>query len=158
MAEQKKTSRFGQRTKYLPRPWAPYLQIAGIALAALLFQGRTTEAVRIGFLTAWRPDFYQHISNFSLSFALYVGVGFVWLIMGVRYRMLLGAGLALISANLLYELFLPFANTMDPVDAWFGIAATLAGLLLLTVISKFGLKPNPDWDGGAPQENASPQK
>lgn len=158
MAQLRKTVRFGQRTKYLPRPWAPYLQLAGIALAGLLFQGRTSEAVRIGFLTDWRPDFYQHISNFSLSLALYVGIGFVWLLMGGRYRTLLLGGLALISANLIYELFLPIANTMDPVDAWFGIAGTLAGLLLLTVIARFGLKPNPAWGADARQEDTSLQR
>src|SRR5690606_38541116 len=139
-----------QRMKFIPRLWAPLLQLVGIGLAYLLFHGRKSEAVRVGFMTDWMPTLYQHISNFSFSYILYTGAGLFWLIMGMRLRRVAAAGLVLIAANLVYELFIPVLNTPDPVDAWFGIAGTLVGLLVLTPIAKFGLMPNPEWTGDTP--------
>jgi len=70
------------------------------------------------------PGFYQNISNFLLSYLLYTGIGFFWLMAGISTKHILYLGLTLIALNLIYELFIPVLNTPDIVDAWFGIVGS----------------------------------
>ena len=92
------------------------------------------------------PDFYSHVSNFSLSFMLYAGAGFAALLGEVPVRRLAWIGLALVLANVVYELFIPLLNTRDPMDAVYGVAGTLMAFAWLMVIRRFGRKALPDED------------
>ena len=89
------------------------------------------------------PGFYTHVFNFSLSYHLLAGVGFLWLMMGVAVRHVAWAALALAMANLAYEFLLTLLNTRDPVDAAYGIAGTACAFTWLWGVQRFGLRPNP---------------
>ncbi len=94
---------------------------------------------RYNLFTAIYPDFYLHISNFSIS--LIIGLlGYFWLLMGVKFTYTLGLTIFLLIANLLSETVLGVMNTPDPLDMFFGFVGTLIAAVLLWVISKFGLK------------------
>ena len=116
--------------------FAPRLPVALMHLLLLgavfaLFAGRKPGMFRSETILSAVPGFYSHISNFCLSYILYAGIGFMWLMMGVPVRKLALAGLALAFANVVYETFLPVLNTRDPVDAVYGVAGH--GLLLADV-------------------------
>ena len=67
----------------------------------------------ITLFTAIYPDFYLHISNFSIS--LIIGLlGYFWLLMGVKFTYTLGLTIFLLIANLLSETVLGVMNTPDP--------------------------------------------
>src|SRR5690606_41187724 len=59
------------------------------------------------------PGFYGHVSNFSLSWMLLAGAGFLWLTMGMHMRHMGLAALALVVANVACEFLLPWLNTRD---------------------------------------------
>ena len=63
--------------------------------------------------------------------------------MGMKFRYVIVLGIALLLANLIYELFIPVLNTPDIVDAYFGFAGTILGFLFLFFVYKSGLNPNP---------------
>lgn len=137
---------FEKSLKFVPKLWATLLYFLGMVFAFYLFYGRKSEAVRFKFLTDNWPEFYQNISNFSLSYILYTGIGFIWLMMAVKFKYVVGLGLFLIASNLIYEFFIPVLNTPDAVDAWFGVAGSVLGFFVLLIIEKFGLKLNPEWN------------
>jgi hypothetical protein len=129
--------------RFQPRIAVTLVHLALLAAVLALFMGRKPGLFRSTTILELSPAFYTHVSNFSLSYVLYAGIGFLWLIIGVPLRFLVLAGLVLIAANLVYELFLPVLNTRDPVDAVYGIAGTLLALLWLVVVRRFGLVPLP---------------
>jgi len=92
------------------------------------------------------PDFYSHVSNLSISYMLYTGVGYLWLALGVPMRAIAWLGLALAAANLVYETLIPILNTPDPVDALYGLAGIVLGASLLIAIDRYGLRPVPESD------------
>lgn len=127
--------------KYVPKHTTSLAFFLLFGAVFLLFWGRKSEALRSDFLLQQMPDFYQHISNFALSYLLYAGIGYFWLMMGIKFRFVIFFGIALLLANLIYELFLPILNTPDVVDAYFGFAGTLLGFVFLYFVNRFGLKP-----------------
>ena len=80
----------------------------------------------------------SHISNFALSYVLCALVGLLLLSAGKRLRSALLFCLAVLVANLVYEAFLPIANTRDMVDALYGFAGSLAGGAYLCWLNAFG--------------------
>lgn len=118
-----------------------HLLLLGAAFA--LFAGRKPGMFRWQAVLDVAPGFYSHISNFSLSYTLFAGVGFLWLMMGVPVRALALAGVALVLANVAYELFLPLLNTRDPVDAAYGVAGTMLAFAWLWLVRRFGLMDVP---------------
>lgn len=80
----------------------------------------------------------SHISNFALSFVLCALAGLLMLAMGKRLRSALLFCLAVLAANLVYEAFLPIANTRDMVDALYGTVGSLAGGAYLCWLNAFG--------------------
>ena len=129
--------------KHVPKHLTSLSFFLLLGIVFILFWGRKTEAFRFDFLQQQMPDFYQHISNFSLSYLLYSGIGYFWLMMGVKFKFLIYFGIALLLANLIYELFISILNTPDITDAYFGFAGIFLGFLFLYSVYRFGLKPNP---------------
>lgn len=109
-----------------------------IAAVFALFMGRKPGVFRSQTIVELAPEFYTHISNFSLSYMLYAGIGFVWLVFGVPLRKLAWAGVAMAAANVIYETLIPVLNTRDPVDAAYGVVGTLLAFVWLWVIARFG--------------------
>lgn len=139
-----------QQVARAPHPfrYAPYVSVTiahfvWLAAVFALFMGRKPGVFRSQSILDVAPAFYSHISNFSLSYLLYAGVGFLWLMVGVSMRMLALAGLSLAVANVTYELLLPLLNTRDPVDAVYGLIGTLLAFGWLCVIQRFGLREIP---------------
>ena len=108
-----------------------------------LFSGRKPGVFRSQAILDAVPGFYSHVSNFSLSFMLYAGVGFLWLMMGVSLRKLTLAGLALVVAYVVYEFLIPVLNTCDPADAAYCVVGTLLAFVWLWGIKRFGLRARP---------------
>lgn len=127
-----------------PYPWAALLHLLLLAAAFALFMGRKPGAFRSEHILDMLPGFYSHVYNFSLSYLLLAGVGFLWLLMGVSVRRIAWVGLALILANVIYELLLPLLNTRDPMDAVYGAVGTLLAFAWLWVTERIGLKALPD--------------
>ncbi|MCH5720131.1 hypothetical protein [Niabella hibiscisoli] len=107
--------------KYIPKPGMTVVYLLLLGLVLLLFMGRSKMSLRSEILLSVYPDFYQHVSNFSISYMLFSIVGYMWLIMGVKLGKIMIAGVLIVLANFIYELFLPFINTKDIVDAYFGM-------------------------------------
>ena len=139
--------------RYQPHLWATLLHLLLSLLLALLlglayalFAGRKPGFFRSEAIISLVPDFYSHVSNFSLSFMLYAGAGFAALLGEVRMRQLAWIGLAFVLANVVYELFLPLLNTRDPVDAVYGVAGTLLAFAWLRVVHRYGRRELPQAD------------
>ncbi len=130
--------------RFAPTPLAACMHLLWLGVAFALFLGRKPGSFRLQAIEQAVPGFYTHIFNFSLSYLMYTGVGFLWLMMGVPVRVLVWAGIALVVANLGYEFLLPLLNTRDPVDAAYGIAGTLLGSAWLFIVRRFALVPIPE--------------
>jgi hypothetical protein len=126
--------------KYAPKAWTTLLFFVLLAGAFCLFQGRKEGPFRLHFPGGPFADYHQHISNFSLTYLLYSGIGYIWLLAGVQQRQVSLLGAAFLLANLVYELWLPLLNTRDLVDAYYGFGGALAGALFLWVVKAYGLR------------------
>ena len=129
--------------RYVPAPWAALAHLILFAGVFALFLGRKPGLFRSQAVIDLVPGFYTHVFNFALSYLLLAGVGFLWVMMGVRLRHVVWAAVALAVANVAYEFLLPLLNTRDPMDAAYGIAGTLCAFAWLWIIIRFGLRPNP---------------
>lgn len=132
--------------KRIPRPWASLLHLAALALAGALFAGRKLAAFRWQPILDRVPDFYSHVSNLSISYMLYAGIGYLWLALGVPMRAIGLFGLALALCNLVYETAIPILNTPDPVDALYGSIGVALAAVLLVAIDRRGMRPAPARD------------
>lgn len=130
--------------KYIPKHITSLSFLLLYGIVFLLFWGRKSDSVKSAFLLDQMPTFYQHISNFAISYMLFAGIGYFWLMMSVKFRYIIFLGIFFIMANLVYELYIPILNTPDIMDAYFGFAGILFGLLFLLTIYKYGLKSNPE--------------
>ena len=139
----KEGSNFFKSLKYVPKHLTSLSFFLLFGVISILFSGRKSESLRFNFLLDFMPDFYQHISNFSLSFLLYAGIGYLWLMMDVKIRYINAFGIVLLLANLVYELYIPVLNTPDIMDAYFGFVGTFFGFLFLVFVKRYGLKFNP---------------
>ena len=137
--------------KRVPKVWAAIAFIVLLAVVFLLFLGRRVEVLRPGFIVEVSPDFYTHVSNFAISYILYVAIGYQWLMAGASMKPIAWLGLAILLGNFVYESFIPFINTPDPTDAIYGLVGTALGFFVLWVISRHGLIANPAFE-----EPASP--
>lgn len=128
--------------KYLPKVWSALCVFLLFIAAMVLFFGRNLAFLRSETLLGWFPDFYSHISNFSLSFVVYLISGYAFALMGAPPKYTIYTGVFLIILNLVFEFFLTVLNTRDPVDALYGITGVVLCFLFLMALQKFGLKPN----------------
>lgn len=81
----------------------------------------------------------SHISNLSLSMILYLGIGYSWLINGMKFRYIVILGVILSAGNLLCETLMGFMNTTDIVDAIYGIIGISVSFVYLFILNKYGL-------------------
>lgn len=81
----------------------------------------------------------SHISNLSLSMILYLGIGYSWLINGMKFRYIVILGVILSAGNLLCETLMGFMNTTDIVDAIYGIIGISVSFVYLFVLNNYGL-------------------
>lgn len=128
--------------KRIPRLWAAIGYLLALAAVFLLFLGRSVEALRVQPILDIVPDFYTHVSNFSISYLLYTAAGYQWLMMGIKMKPILWLGMAILLCNLVYENFISFINTPDAMDALYGLAGTAWGLLVLWGLERHGLLAN----------------
>ena len=80
----------------------------------------------------------SHITNFSISLIFYLGVGYSWLIFGVKFRSIVILGLVVLVANFICETLMGFMNTIDIIDAIYGTVGTIVGFVFLLVADKYG--------------------
>ncbi|MFD2968204.1 hypothetical protein [Sphingobacterium bambusae] len=127
--------------KYAPKLPAAIAYIVLLVLVMLLFFGRKTMSLRPAVIVEHWPDFYLHVSNFSISYLMLGGIGFMWILIGIPTRFLVVCGMLLIGCNFVYELWVPILNTPDVVDAYYGVAGTILALCFLLCVKRFGLVP-----------------
>ena len=80
----------------------------------------------------------SHITNFIISLMLCTLIGYLLLCYRKKYWAIIIIGLILISTNLIYETILPFINTIDLMDAVYGILGVIISLIYLLFIDKKG--------------------
>ena len=140
----------------VPTPLAAVGYLLAFVAVCLLLAGRKVEGLRPELLLALAPTFYSHVYNFGLSYLCVAGIGYPWLMMGVPMRKVVLLGAAVVALNLLYEGLLPILNTRDMVDAVYGVAGAVLGLLLLCAFDRWWMRPAPaatpapDGSGDAP--------
>ena len=127
---------------YYPKLVVSLSNIALIIIALILMFGRTRENLKISTVLDLLPDFYQHISNFSLSYLLVAGSGFLWLLLGINFNSIIRLGIAVLLGNFVYELWIPILNTPDIIDAYYGFWGTFLGCVFLLITKKYGLRAN----------------
>jgi hypothetical protein len=113
-----------------------------LILSSILFFGRNFDGVKISAISNVLPDFYHHVSNFSISFILYSTVIYTGLIAGISSRLLIFFGIFLALINLVIELFISWLNTPDILDAVYGIAGVGFGLIFLFLSKRYGIRKN----------------
>src|SRR5690554_4457879 len=123
--KEKKGNDFFKNLKYVPKHTTSLLFFLLLGFVLILFSGRKSNFFKSDYILEILPGFYQHISNFSISYLLYAGIGYFWLLMGLKFQYIIFLGIAILAANFIYELFIPILNTTDIVDAYFGFAGTL---------------------------------
>lgn len=117
------------KLKYVPNIFAATSFLLLFIIAVIFFFGRTMEFLRITPVLKFFPDFYQHISNFSISYILYSAIGYDWMILGVKFRFIMVLGATILLTNIIYELWIPIINTPDLTDAYYSSTAMLSHLL-----------------------------
>ena len=65
-------------------------------------------------------------------------VGYLMLSMESKYRYVIIFGILIVVCNLIYEILLPILNTIDIIDALYGIIAVVLSLIYLFFIDKYG--------------------
>lgn len=128
--------------KYIPKLITALTFLFLLILIMCLFMGRTVDFLKLDLITQQYPDFYFNVSNFAISYFIYAGVGYLWLMLDVNFKFITALGIFLILANLIYELWIPLLNTPDIIDAYFGFAGTLIAFTFLWLSFKFGFKLN----------------
>lgn len=128
--------------KYIPKVLVAVIHLVLLILVLILFLGRTNGSLKLDFMLGLFPDFYQHISNFCISYMLFSGIGFTWLLLGVRIKYIMQLGIAILLVNFVFELWVSVLNTPDIVDAYYGSAGTILAFMFLLIIKNYGLKAN----------------
>ena len=128
--------------KYVPKIWTALSYPLLLLISLTLFYGRNFEKIRIDSLLNVMPNFYNHISNFSLCFIIYITIGYVGVMLGMTLKHIFIIGLFISFLSLIIELLIPFLNTPDKTDAVYGILGVLLGFALLFIIKSYGLKTN----------------
>ncbi|SEG67820.1 hypothetical protein [Sphingobacterium lactis] len=128
--------------KYRPTLLASIAHFALFICVFILFFARKYESLRFQAISDYFPDFHLHISNFAIAYLLISGIGFLWLIVGLRFWKVLLLGIAVVLFNYLYEYVLPWLNTRDALDAHYGFWGSLLAIVEMFLISRYGLREN----------------
>lgn len=127
-------------TKYKYSPQKP-VTIGFIALycmGLLLTAGRWYSVINSDFVV-FHAEIQSHISNFSLSMLVYLFIGYMWLLFGVKFRIIVNLGVIMIIANFVCETLMGFMNTPDIIDAVYGTIGIAVTFVFLFVAQKYGL-------------------
>jgi hypothetical protein len=135
--------------KYIPKVSVAISNFLLLISALLLFLGRTEVLLRANYLANLFSGFYQHVSNFCISYMIFSSVGFMWLLLGVDFIYITGLGVAILLGNFIYELWISVLNTPDIIDAYYGFFGTITAFLFLSITKKYGLKVNSITDNRA---------
>ncbi|WP_118194806.1 hypothetical protein [Albibacterium indicum] len=133
------------KLKYYPKPLTSIVHLLLFLFVFLLFSAREKESLRFDFINDVFPDFHLYISNFAIAYLIISGVCYLWLLMGVSFRYVLYFSLAILVVNFAYEMWIPLLNTLDMVDAYYGLAGVLIATAEVYVIKRWGLLPNPHY-------------
>ena len=125
--------------KYLPKTVTAITFLLLLLVFLFLFLGRKEPALRPGLILIYLPDFYQHASNLCISYFIFSTVGYVWLLMGIKISNIIVFGAVILLANFIYELWIPFLNTRDIIDAYYGCAGVIVAFIFLLLVKRFGL-------------------
>ncbi len=128
--------------KYIPKIGTSIGYFLLLIISMLLFFGKKFPSLEIKPLLNILPDFYNHISNFTLSFLIYITIGYVGLMAGMKTKHLIIIGILFVLLNLIIELFISILNTPDMIDAVYGIFGTIVGLIFLLIAKKYGFVKN----------------
>lgn len=118
------------------------LFIALICIGILLTLARWYSVFKNDFVFI-NGEVHSHISNFSLSMIAYVGIGYSWLLSGMKFRFIVILGALLTAGNFICETLMGFMNTADIIDAIYGTAGVLAAYVYLFFTNKYGLEEKP---------------
>ncbi len=129
------------KMKYVPRVGTTLIYLLVLGLNLFLILGRKKAALRQEYLNDIFPEFYTHVSNFSISMLLLIVIGYIWVLLGVDTKYLLLLAFTVMVINIIYELFIPVLNTRDITDAWYGVAGCMAGGVYLLLVKQYGVKP-----------------
>ncbi len=80
----------------------------------------------------------SHITNFALSILICTFMGFISLVFRKKYNVCLLIGVLLMITNILCETIFSFMNTVDIVDAVYGMVGVLFSLIYLYFINIYG--------------------
>ncbi|WP_347372903.1 hypothetical protein [Aequorivita sp. Q41] len=133
---------FLKNLKFIPKPPTALGFILLLLAVFTLFQGRKYDAFKIKNIDTLFPGFYSHISNFAISYLIFAGIGYFWLMAGVPFKFIIALGIVLVICNFSYELFINILNTTDIIDAYYGLAGTIVAYLFLHISYKYGFKSN----------------
>ena len=125
--------------KYSPKKQSAAACIILICLSAFLLMNRWYGIID-GYFILLDNEINPHITNFSISLILYLGIGYPCLLYGAKFRYIVIPGMALLAANFLCETLMAFLNNTDIVDAIFGAIGTLLGFIFLLLVDKYGLQ------------------
>lgn len=128
--------------KYLPKIGTSIGYFLLLIASIFLFFGKKFPSLEIKPLLNILPDFYNHISNFTLSFLIYITVGYVGLMAGMKSKHLIIIEILFVLLNLIIEFFISILNTPDMIDAVYGIFGTIVGLIFLLIAKKYGFVKN----------------
>lgn len=124
--------------KFAPNIPAAISHLLLLFIAIWLFMGRKMLSLRPSFILETWPDFYLHVSNFSISYILLSSIGFLWVLMGMPRKFILMLGLLIAGVNVVYECWIPVLNTPDMVDAYYGLWGTASALCFLLLLQRYG--------------------
>lgn len=134
-----KPSRCNQ-VKYKYKSKKPFIftYLSIIFIGIILTIGRWYSIINPSFVV-FSPEIHSHISNLSLSLIAYTGIGYSWLLFGVKFHRITILGAFLILANFIYETLISLMNTPDIIDAIYGTVGILLAYIYLTITNKYGL-------------------
>lgn len=133
---------FIKSLKYTPKVWTALSYPFLLLLSLILFFGRNDESLRISWILKLFPDFYSHISNFSILFFIYISIGYIGLWFNPKLNWIIFVGIFLFFINLIVELLIPILNTPDIIDAVYGVFGVLLGFAYLCIIKNYGFNLN----------------
>ncbi|RPD93058.1 hypothetical protein EGM88_14005 [Aureibaculum marinum] len=133
---------FIKSLKHLPKIWAALSYSALLVFSLFLFFGRSIPEIRIASLLKVFPDFYKHVSNFSLTLIVFVSIGYIGLMVGLKLKHITIIGIVFGIINMIFEFFISILNTPDKTDAVYGVSSVILGLLFLYTVKKSGLQKN----------------
>lgn len=83
---------------------------------------------------------YSHMSNFTISFVMYLGVWYRWLLQKAKFERIASLGLGILLSNVVSETLMGFMNTTDLLDAVYGILTVSMCFSFLFLPNVYGVE------------------